>query len=368
MPFGFNLGEALPEQDERTLASQHNRVLGQMLPTLGPLFGAAVVLFILWDYWIAPRAVFLTAPVRVALVLVGSAAYRQGRLSWTAVQRCGFVYVTHASAMVVSAALLPNGLLLGLAGIASSVFLVSLVALRPATFVLILLVPSTLLLVLGAVSMPLYGFIDAAILYLFSAALAAAIMLATGAVRRQAYLFEKRLLHNARHDSLSGAVNRGYLTELGAREIALARRHKHPLAAAMIDIDHFKRVNDLYGHAVGDAVIRALSKTCTDSLREGDLFGRFGGEEFVCLMPQTDASEALACTERMRKSIETLQVDSGRGPVRFTISAGVAVLDPGHDSWAALLQAADEALYLAKGGGRNRTVLAGQAARGEAAS
>jgi len=367
MPFGFNLGEALPEQDERMLATQHNDMLGQMLPTLGPLFGAAVVLFVLWDYWVAPRAVVLTAPVRVALVLVGSSAYRQGRFSWTAVQRCGFVYATHASAMVISAALLPNGLLLGLAGIASSVFLVSLVALQPATFVLILLAPSLLLLVLGAASMPLYGFIDAAILYLFSAALAAAIMLVIGAFRRQAYLFEKRLLHNARHDSLSGAANRGYLTELGAREIALARRHQHPLAAAMIDIDHFKRVNDIYGHAVGDAVIRALVKTCTDSLREGDLFGRFGGEEFVCLMPQTDASEALACTERMRRSIETLQVDSGRGPVCFTISAGVAVLEPGRDSWEALLQAADEALYLAKGGGRNRTVLASQAARGERA-
>lgn len=367
MPFGFNLGEVLPEQDERTLATQHNSLLGQMLPTLGPLFGAAVVLFVLWDYWIAPRAVVLTAPVRIALVLVGSSAYRQGRFSWTAVQRCGFVYATHASAMVISASLLPNGLLLGLAGIASSAFLVSLVALRISTFMLILLVPSLLLLVLGAASMPLYGFIDAAVLYLFSAALAAAIMLVIGAFRRQAYLFEKRLLHNARHDSLSGAANRGYLTELGAREIALARRHQHPLAAAMIDIDHFKRVNDIYGHAVGDAVIRALVKTCTDSLREGDLFGRFGGEEFVCLMPETGADEALACTERMRRSIETLQVDSGRGPVRFTISAGVAVLEPEHDSWESLLQAADEALYLAKGGGRNRTVLASQAARGEAA-
>lgn len=367
MPFGFNLGETLPEQDERILATQHNGVVGQMLPTLGPLFGAAVVLFVLWDYWIAPRAVVLTAPVRIALVLVGSIAYRQGRFSWTAVQRCGFVYATHASAMVIAASLLPNGLLLGLAGIASSVFLVALVALRIATFLLIVLVPSLLLFVLGAASMPLYGLIDAAVLYLFSAALAAAVMLVIGSVRRQAYLFEQRLLHNARHDSLSGAANRGYLTELAAREIALARRHKHPLAAAMIDIDHFKRVNDIYGHAVGDAVIRALVNTCTDSLREGDLFGRFGGEEFVCLMPQTDANEALACAERMRKSIEALQVDTGRGPVRFTISAGVAVLEPEHGSWEALLEAADEALYLAKGGGRNRTVLAGQAARGEAA-
>jgi diguanylate cyclase (GGDEF)-like protein len=367
MPFGLNLGETLPEQDERILASQHNDALGQILPTLGPLFGASVILFIAWDYWIAPPVVALTAPVRIALVLVGSVAYRQRRFAWSAVQRCGFVYATHASAMIISASLLPNGLLLGLAGIASSVFLVSLVALQLNTFVQILMVPTVLFLLLGAASMPLYGLIDALFLYLFAAVLAAAIMLVVGSFRRQAYLFEKRLLHSARHDSLSGAINRGYLTELGLREIALARRHQHPLSAAMIDIDHFKRVNDIYGHAVGDDVIRELVRTCTDNLREGDLFGRFGGEEFVCLMPETDANEALACAERMRRSIEALHVDTGRGALKFTVSAGVAVLEPANGDWDALLKQADDALYLAKGGGRNRTVLARQAPRGEPA-
>jgi diguanylate cyclase (GGDEF)-like protein len=364
MPFAFNLGESLPEQDERTLAAQHDSALGQMLPMLGPFFGAAVILFVVWDYLVAPPFVVLTGPVRVALVLVGALAYRQRRWPWSALQRCGFVYATHASAMVISAALLPNGLLLGLAGIAASVFLVSLVALQLATFVRILLVPSLLLLVLGALSMPPYALLNALFLYLFAALLAAGIMLVVGAFRRQAFLAQKRLLHSARHDSLSGAANRAYLTELGNREIALARRHKHPMAAAMIDIDHFKRVNDVYGHAVGDIVIRQLVKTCTGNLREGDLFGRFGGEEFVCVMPQTDASDALACTERMRRSIEDLHLDTERGSLRFTISAGVAVLDPDHDGWDGLLKQADEALYQAKETGRNRTVLASQAARG----
>ena len=189
-------------------------------------------------------------------------------------------------------------------------------------------------------------------------------MLVIGAFRRQAFLSQKRLLHSTRHDSLSGAANRAFLTELGHREIALARRHNHPLAAAMIDIDHFKQVNDRYGHAVGDIVIRQLVKTCTGNLREGDLFGRFGGEEFVCVMPQTDAGEALACTERMRRSIEALRVVSGPASVRFTISAGVAVLDPADEGWEALLRQADQALYRAKSDGRNRTVLASQAPHG----
>jgi diguanylate cyclase (GGDEF)-like protein len=368
MPFGLQLGKPLQEQDERALANQHNTALAQMLPIWGPLFGAAVILFALWDFWIAPPQVALTAPLRVALVLIGSVAYRQRRLRWNAVQRCGFVYITHASAMVLCAALLPNGLLLGLAGITASVFLVSLVALRLATFVSILLVPALLLFVLGLASMSPYGLINALVLYLFSATVAAAIMLVIAAARRQTYLSEKRLLHSARHDSLSGAANRAYLSEVGARQLALARRHQHPLAVTMIDIDHFKRVNDIYGHAVGDDVIRELVRTCKRNLRDSDMFGRFGGEEFVCVMPETDADEALSCAERMRRSIEALQLETARGPLQFTISTGVAVGGAGSAHWEALLKEADEALYQAKGAGRNRTVLAQPRAQSQAAS
>ncbi|GAB3448506.1 GGDEF domain-containing protein [Massilia solisilvae] len=368
MPFGIPLGERLPEHDEHALETHHNATVANMLPACGALFGATVILFVLWDYWIAPGRVALTAPVRIALVLLGSVGYRQHRLRWSAVQRAGFVYATHASAMIVAASLLPNGILLGLAGIAASVFLVPLVALTGAAFVRILLVPSLLLLVLGAASLSPYGLINSALLYGFAVALAAAIMVVVGAFRRQAFRSEQRLLHNARHDSLTGAANRGYLAELGQRAVALARRHTHPLAVAMIDIDHFKRVNDLYGHATGDNVLRHLVKTCMGSLREADLLGRFGGEEFVCIMPETGAEEAMACAERMRRSVETQRVDSGKGTLSFTISIGVAVLHPATGDWESLLKDADDALYLAKGSGRNRSILSAASAHGAAAS
>jgi diguanylate cyclase (GGDEF)-like protein len=368
MPFGLNLGERLPEHDERELAAQHNSALAQILPLGGAFFGATVILLTVWDYWIAPVQVALTAPVRIALVLLGSIGYRQHRLRWTPVQRAGFIYATHASAMVIASSLIPNGLLLGLASIASSVFLVSLVALQIGTFLLILLVPSLLLLLLGAASMPLYGLINTLVLYAFSVALAAAIMLVVGTFRRRAFQFEKRLLHNARHDSLTGAPNRGFLNELGSHAVGAARRYQHPLAVAMMDVDHFKRINDIYGHAAGDNVLRQLARTCMASLRQADLFGRYGGEEFVCIMPETKADEALACVERMRVKVEQLQIDTGGGPLQFTISAGVAVTRPGVEDWEALLKDADDALYLAKGGGRNRTVLGGERAQGQAAS
>ncbi|WP_167759791.1 GGDEF domain-containing protein [Massilia horti] len=367
MPFGLSLGQTLPEQDERALATKHNAALAHMLPLWGPLFGATVVLFTLWDFWIMPARIALTAPLRLALVLIGSIAYRQWRLPWTPVHRAGFIYATHASGMVAGAALLPNGLLIGLAAITATLFLVSLVALRLSTFVLIVLPSTLLLIVLGLGTMSPYGLINTIVLYLFAAGIAAAMMAVLVAFRRQAFLFEKQLLHSARHDSLSGAANRGYLNEAGAREVALARRHKRPLALAMIDIDHFKRVNDIYGHVAGDNVIRELANVCRHNLREGDLFGRFGGEEFVCVMPETEADQAFACVERIRRSIEALRLDTGRGPLQFTISTGIAVLGPGRDQWESLLQEADDALYQAKGGGRNRTQVAGAQPHDQAA-
>jgi diguanylate cyclase (GGDEF)-like protein len=368
MPFGLALVERLPEQDERALAAQHNAELAHLLPAWGALYGAIVILFVLWDYWIAPWQVALTAPVRIALVLLGSLGYRQRHLRWTAVQRCGFVYGTHTGAMIVAASLVPNGLLLGLAGIAASVFVVPLVALRGTTFARVLLVPTLLLVVLGVATLSLAALINALLLYGLAVALAAAMMLAIGNAKRRAWQFEQKLLHNARHDSLTGAANRGYLAELGQHAVALARRHQHPLAVAMIDIDHFKRVNDLYGHATGDDVLKHLVRTCMTSLREADVLGRFGGEEFVCVMPETSAEDALAAAERMRRSVEGLRLPSGHGMINFTISTGVAVFGPGMENWEALLKEADHALYSAKGGGRNRTVLAAPSAHGAPAA
>jgi len=136
---------------------------------------------------------------------------------------------------------LKDGFFYGLAGIASCVFTVSVVTLHVRTFLLILSVPSLLLIALSAASMPLFGFINNLILYLFSVSLACIIMLMIRSFRQKAFLLEKELLHIARHDSLTGACSRGYLIELAEREVALAKRHGRALAVAMLDIDHFKQ-------------------------------------------------------------------------------------------------------------------------------
>jgi diguanylate cyclase (GGDEF)-like protein len=359
----------LPPSDERALSEQHDAALARMVPVWAPLFGLAVILFGIWDYWIDPSKAAITVPIRLGLVAISFPAYRRGPFTWTAVQRCAYVYATHVSAMIVCASLLRDGLLYGLAGITASVFLVALVALQWRTFALILLLPSLIFIFLGVLRMSLRGFANALVLYVFSVALAGVMMTLISSFRRRAYLFEKELLHASRHDSLSGALNRSYLTELAVREVALAKRHRRPLAVAMLDIDHFKRVNDTYGHAVGDVVIQRLVTTCNRTRRATDYFGRIGGEEFACVMPETDANEALRCAERMRISLEALCTDTQQqGPVRFTVSIGVAVLDDSHADWPALLAGADSALYRAKETGRNRTVLAAPARQRNMAS
>jgi diguanylate cyclase (GGDEF)-like protein len=138
----------------------------------------------------------------------------------------------------------------------------------------------------------------------------------------------------------------------------LAARHGRALALAMLDIDHFKEVNDTYGHDIGDKVLKRLTDTCSQNLRLIDHFGRIGGEEFVCIFPETDEAQAMLCAERLRQSVEAIKIDMPDGPLRFTVSIGVATLNTHHPDLDALLKDADRALYRAKRGGRNRVVLA----------
>jgi len=171
-------------------------------------------------------------------------------------------------------------------------------------------------------------------------------------------LLEAQLRELATRDFLTGAYNRRHFLELCEVELGRIRRSAKPLSVCMIDIDHFKQLNDSRGHAAGDEALRVLAATCRASLRTSDIFARFGGEEFVILFPETTLDGALSVTDRVRDAIaaQAIQLPGG-GTASITVSAGVAELKPG-ESVEGLIRRADDALYEAKSSGRNRSVTA----------
>jgi diguanylate cyclase len=162
------------------------------------------------------------------------------------------------------------------------------------------------------------------------------------------------LLEISRTDGLSELLNRRYWEEAVSAEFQRCRRNGQPATLLMLDIDHFKTINDRYGHPAGDDVIRSVAQILRDSLREHDVPGRYGGEEFGVLLPDTGAAGAEVLAERVRKRIEAAALS--RTAVRATVSIGFAELDPQDMEYAVWISHADRALYAAKERGRNRSV------------
>ncbi|MBW4935122.1 sensor domain-containing diguanylate cyclase [Marinobacter sp. F4206] len=165
---------------------------------------------------------------------------------------------------------------------------------------------------------------------------------------------ENELSELATRDPLTGLLNRRELTRLMEEELERAKRYQRTMALLWIDFDHFKDVNDTYGHAAGDSVLKAVSRLLLDSVRAVDSVGRFGGEEFVIVLPEMEVAEARETADRLRRQVGSLPQPLGDGrTVPLTISVGVAVY-PSHGlTAAALCAAADKAMYRAKERGRN---------------
>jgi diguanylate cyclase (GGDEF)-like protein len=169
---------------------------------------------------------------------------------------------------------------------------------------------------------------------------------------------EERLRLLADHDGLTGAYNRRTWFELSEKELARSRRHGFPLSVLMVDLDCFKSINDSYGHAAGDEVLRAVPHVFATVLRGHDVVGRIGGEEFAVTLAQCDGETAARIADRLRVGAERTAVAAGELSIRFTLSVGVSSLAAETDTLQSLLERADTALYEAKRGGRNRVVSA----------
>jgi diguanylate cyclase (GGDEF)-like protein len=170
----------------------------------------------------------------------------------------------------------------------------------------------------------------------------------------------EKLLYQATHDALTGISNRGVCLDALRRERSRQTRESGSFAISLLDIDHFKYVNDTYGHLAGDAVLTEAAQRIKNCIRPYDTLGRYGGEEFLIVLPMADAPGAVCVAERIREAFEAQPVVTEREKISITVSLGVAVSE-GQNSFDAesLLQMADEALYRAKQTGRNRVELAG---------
>jgi diguanylate cyclase (GGDEF)-like protein len=192
-----------------------------------------------------------------------------------------------------------------------------------------------------------------------------ALMLLTLVLARpllRAFRWTEEQASEARIDSLTGLSNRRAVEEILAAEISRADRFAHQLAVVLLDLDHFKEINDSFGHAAGDVMLRAVSRLLTSLARQGDTVARWGGEEFVVVLPETDLAGAQRFAERLRRTIEAHAV----GEMHTSASCGVATMLP-EDTVEELLGAADQALYQAKSNGRNRTETAVRGPRPAAA-
>lgn len=158
-------------------------------------------------------------------------------------------------------------------------------------------------------------------------------------------------------DPLTGAYNRRFFFESVPKIVSATNRHHFPLSIVTIDVDHFKRINDMYGHPAGDKVLQALTMICKESLREADVFCRFGGEEFIMALPNTDAAAAHGVAERLRIKVTQSPMDMKGKQYSITISCGVSQYREGERGIEQTLRRADDALYIAKNEGRNQVVV-----------
>jgi diguanylate cyclase (GGDEF)-like protein len=168
---------------------------------------------------------------------------------------------------------------------------------------------------------------------------------------RNALLYRKAI-HAAHKDALTGTSNRAAFDEVMNREVELAHRHGRPLGMIVIDIDHFKHINDTFGHTTGDSLLKALAHSANSTIRLSDQIFRYGGEEFVVLLPETDIKGVKRLAERIRKNIAVLECVYDNHPIKMTASFGIATLKSGENE-KSFFSRADKALYQAKSDGRN---------------
>jgi diguanylate cyclase (GGDEF)-like protein len=353
-------------EQEAAFRAQRVEALAQLNGETFWLVALLVLAFSGWDWFVDPRGwdqAFAIRCIGALVILATGLAQRfSGRVEWApALSKTRFA----AAVLAVAAALavLDRGYLVGIAGLVAVLLSGPYIAIDRRDLMVMNAIPvAGTVIVMAVAGVDRFAAINAAIFI----ALALVVSLMLGRVfeasNRRAFALEQQLKREARTDALTGLRNRRALEEAAAAELKRAARTNTPLAVILGDVDHFKAINDKHGHDAGDRVIRAVGAHLTAVARESDSLGRWGGEEFLVILPGADEAAAVALAERMRAVIEAAPMPVPEGG-RLTISLGVASLPAGKaDAWAwdRLLQRADRSMYRAKKEGRNRVVAAGE--------
>jgi len=167
--------------------------------------------------------------------------------------------------------------------------------------------------------------------------------------------YQRSIYESATRDGLTRIFNKKYFNDTLRKEFAYCLRHHVPMSLVMLDLDHFKKINDTFGHPAGDFVLQRVAAKIGETVRQEDLFARYGGEEFALLLRESQSDAAIRCAERCRRAVDTADIAFNGTPIKVTVSLGVAtLLDSDFSQPEELLAAADKYLYRAKEGGRNR--------------
>lgn len=349
-----------PDSEPQFRESRLNSLIDVNLNTF---WSIAIILlgFSAWDAFVDPahwRHAFIVRLAGAAIV-IGTGLYqkRPGKGVWLPAL-AKLRLVSAALATVVAASMLDTGFGYGVAGLVVLILIGPYMAidsndlLKTNVLLVALLFP-----VVVAVSPTHFDTLGTAVFVLLAVAVSTLLGSVLESSHRRAFALELELHSDARTDALTGLANRRAMDERGRVELKLAKRTGTMASVVLCDLDHFKNINDRYGHEAGDAALTKVATVLKSALRETDALGRWGGEEFIAVLPATHAAGAREVAERMRTAIAAITFPGL--PEGATISLGVATsqqIDDPIDEWDLLMKEADRRLYRAKHDGRNRVV------------
>ena len=320
-----------------------------------------VVAFGLWDWYVDRENWAAAFVVRIlgAAIIIGTGLFQKlpGKSLWMP-SMAKVRLITAVITAALAAAMLDRGYGFGMAGFAVILLTGPYIAIDARDLLRTNVIAVVALgLVLAAANLDRFEAIGTIVFVLLAVAVSSLLGRVLESSHRRAFALERELHRDARTDALTGLANRRAMEERGPLELKRAQRNTVPVSVILCDVDHFKNINDRYGHEVGDAVLRTVAGVLRTALRETDALGRWGGEEFIAVLTDTDTRVASEIAERMRIAVN--RTAFGRPPEGMTISLGVSTVhkvQTATSAWDALIKEADLLLYQAKKEGRNRVM------------